>query len=419
MDRIKMILVTVSFLRNDEPQEPYGISCLVDAFNSDNQKGDTILPYIIDCNKYWNNITEDYDIDWEKLADEAATSIIASGCNVAAFSCFAWCSLFCKLVLRKIKGHKNIEKIVFGGPTIVGGLEAMQNEYPQADLFIESYGEKVFANMRKYFSENNKYVIDLPDFSTLQSPYLSGRVVVSKGMTVRMELRRGCCFQCTYCRYKDNTRKIYCIGNTDRWKREVMLFKNSKVKKINVLDAFFDEQGKNKKLGLDFLKYCKQVGLEAEISLQIRPECLGDDYLEIVSQMPNVILEIGIQSLDEKVMKAIKRGNREKVLKTLGRVAELGVRTEITLIYGLPHQTAQSFENDLCYLDGLGFETISAFQLSIYNGTEMGKTYKDYGLIVKRDSVGVLKVYDNPTHDIDLMKEIYRVFKERKMRKAA
>jgi tRNA A37 methylthiotransferase MiaB len=321
--------------------------------------------------------------------------------------------------LRKIKGHKNIEKIVLGGPTIVGGLEAMQNEYPQADLFIESYGEKVFANMRKYFSENNKYVIDLPDFSTLQSPYLSGRVVVSKGMTVRMELRRGCCFQCTYCRYKDNTRKIYCIGNTDRWKREVMLFKNAKVKKINVLDAFFDEQGKNKKLGLDFLKYCKQVGLEAEISLQIRPECLDDDYLEIVSQMPNVILEIGIQSLDEKVMKAIKRGNREKVLKTLGRVAELGVRTEITMIYGLPHQTAQSFENDLCYLDGLGFETISAFQLSIYNGTEMGKTYKDYGLIVKRDSVGVLKVYDNPTHDIDLMKEIYRVFKERKMRKAA
>jgi len=419
MDRIKMILVTVSFLRNDEPQEPYGISCLVDAFNSGNQKGDTILPYIIDCNKYWNNITEDYDIDWEKLADEAATIIIASGCNVAAFSCFAWCSLFCKLVLRKIKGHKNIEKIVLGGPTIVGGLEAMQNEYPQADLFIESYGEKVFANMRKYFSENNKYVIDLPDFSTLQSPYLSGRVVVSKGMTVRMELRRGCCFQCTYCRYKDNTRKIYCIGNTDRWKREVMLFKNAKVKKINVLDAFFDEQGKNKKLGLDFLKYCKQVGLEAEISLQIRPESLDDDYLEIVSQMPNVILEIGIQSLDEKVMKAIKRGNREKVLKTLGRVAELGVRTEITMIYGLPHQTAQSFENDLCYLDGLGFETISAFQLSIYNGTEMGKTYKDYGLIVKRDSVGVLKVYDNPTHDIDLMKEIYRVFKERKMRKAA
>ena len=218
-----MILTAVSFLRNDEPQEPYGISCLVDAFNGGNQKGDTIQPYIIDCNKCWNDITGDYDIDWENLADEAATNIIASGCNVAAFSCFAWCSLFCKLVLRKIKGHKNIEKIVLGGPTIVGGLEAMQNEYPQADLFIESYGEKVFANMRKYFSENNKYVIDLPDFSTLQSPYLSGRVVVSKGMTVRMELRRGCCFQCTYCRYKDNTKKIYCIGNTDRWKREVML----------------------------------------------------------------------------------------------------------------------------------------------------------------------------------------------------
>ena len=419
MERIKMILVAVSFLRNDEPQEPYGISCLVDAFNNGNQKGDTIQPYIIDCNKYWNDIRQDFDVDWEKLADEAAATIIASGCNVAAFSCFAWCELFCRLVLRKIKGHKNIEKIVLGGPAIIGGPEAMQNEYPQTDLFIESYGEKVFADLRKYFDENKKYVLDLPNFYELQSPYLSGRIPVSEGMTVRMELRRGCCFQCIYCRYKDDKRKIYLIGNDERWRSEVMLFKNAKVKKINVLDAFFDEQGKNKKLGLDFLKYCKKVGLEAEISLQIRPECLDDDYLDIVSQMPNVVLEIGIQSLDEEVMRAIKRGNREKVLKTLDRVAELGIRTEITMIYGLPNQTAQSFENDLYYLDGLGFETISAFQLSIYNGTEMGRTYKDYGLIVGRDSVDVLKVYDNPTHDIDLMKQIYQGFKEGRMLKAA
>lgn len=419
MKKLNVILTAVSFLRNDEPQEPYGVSCLVDAFNSGNQKGDTIKPYIIDCNRYWNIIAGDYDIDWEKLADEAAAKIIASGCNIAAFSCFAWCEVFCKLVLHKIKGHKNIEKIVLGGPAIVGGLEAMQNEYPQADLFIESYGEKVFANLRKYFSEGNKYVIDLPDFSTLQSPYLSGRVMAVKGMTVRMELRRGCCFQCTYCRYKDDTRNIYCIGNSDRWKREVMLFKNAKVKKINVLDAFFDEQGKNKQLGIDFLKFCKQVGLKADISLQIRPECLDDDYLGMVSQMPNVILEIGIQSLDEKVMRAIKRGNREKVIQTLERVFKLGIRTEITMIYGLPYQTAQSFENDLYYLDYLGFENVNAFQLSIYNGTEMDKTYMNYGLKVRRDNFGVFLVNDNPTHDIDLMKEIYRVFKERKMRNVA
>ena len=198
-----------------------------------------------------------------------------------------------------------------------------------------------------------------------------------------------------------------------------MLFKNAKVKKINVLDAFFDEQGKNKQLGIDFLKFCKQVGLKADISLQIRPECLDDDYLGMVSQMPNVILEIGIQSLDEKVMRAIKRGNREKVIQTLERVFKLGIRTEITMIYGLPYQTAQSFENDLYYLDYLGFENVNAFQLSIYNGTEMDKTYMNYGLKVRRDNFGVFLVNDNPTHDIDLMKEIYRVFKERKMRNVA
>lgn len=273
--------------------------------------------------------------------------------------------------------------------------------------------------MRKYFSENRKYVLDLPDFCELQSPYLSGRISVSEGMTVRMELRRGCCFQCTYCRYKDNKRQIYRIGNSERWQRELQMFKKAKVKKINVLDAFFNEQGRNKQMGLDFLKYCKQIGIDADISLQIRPECLDDEYLDVLSQMPNVIVEIGIQSLDEKVMKAIKRGNREKVLLTLEKVAKLGIRTEITMIYGLPYQTAESFKKDLYYLDGFGFDALSAFQLSIYNGTELYETYQDYGLKAKPDNLGVLMVYDNPTHDIDLMKQIYQDFIESKKSKAA
>ena len=315
-----MIITAVSFLRDDEPQEPYGISCLVDAFNNGKMKGDSITPFIIDVNKYWNYGKQDFCIDWHKLADYAADYIIRSGCNVAAFSCFAWCEEFCRLTIKKIRGHKNIDKIIIGGPSIIGDIDFLLEKYKDADLLIESYGEKVFANLRYYFHSSKKYVKDLPDFCELQSPYLSGRVSVKQGLTVRMELRRGCCFQCTYCRYKDSERHIYKVGNTERWQRELQIFKKAKVKKINVLDAYFNEQGRNKRMGLNFLKYCKQIGLDADISLQIRPEYLDDDYLTIISTMPNVIVEIGIQSLDEKVMLAIKRGQRDKVLLTLKKL---------------------------------------------------------------------------------------------------
>ena len=51
MKTIKMILTAVSFLRDDEPQEPYGISCLVDAFNSGN-----LFPLLISSKKVSSEI---------------------------------------------------------------------------------------------------------------------------------------------------------------------------------------------------------------------------------------------------------------------------------------------------------------------------------------------------------------------------
>ena len=186
-----------------------------------------------------------------------------------------------------------------------------------------------------------------------------------------------------------------------------MLFKAAKVRKINVLDPYFNDRRTGfKSISLEFLKLVKEIGIKADVSLQIRPEMLTDEYLDIAETMPNLIFEIGVQSLDNKVSTVINRGgDNGKVVEQLKKVAKRGIRTEITLIYGLPCQTAESFRKDVDLLKTFGFSKITAFPLQIYRGTEMFDEYQDFGLKVKPNDLGIFEVCDNPTHDIEEMRK--------------
>ena len=309
--------------------------------------------------------------------------------------------------------------IVMGGPMVCGGLETLRKEYPFADFFIESYGEKVFSNLEEYLScaekNGNPLIKDLPVFEKLTSPYLFHDLIpLKEGVTVRMELRRGCLFNCSFCRHRNPDKKVFCVGCMEAHREELMLFKAAKVRKINVLDPYFNDMRAGfKRISLEFLHLLKELKMTADVSLQIRPEVLTEEYLDIAETMPNIIFEIGVQSLDNKVTMAIKRGgDNKKVVEKLTEVARRGIRTEITLIYGLPYQTAESFRNDVNFLKIFGFSKITAFPLQIYRGTEMFDKYQHYGLKAKPNDLGILEVCDNPTHDVEEMRKIASLLSE-------
>lgn len=411
LKNLKVLLVSTNFCRPDEVRTPYGISCLLNAFRHGKNNG-SIETLTYDLNGHFNGNLGKFFINYEKTATLIAEKIVENGCNIAAFSVFAWSDELFKKTMAILGSCKKRPIIVMGGPMVCGGFETLRKEYPFADFFIESYGEKVFSNLGEYLSRaeksGNPLIKDLPEFEKLDSPYLSGLIPLKEGMTVRMELRRGCLFNCSFCRHRNSEGKIFCVGCMEAHRQELMLFKAAKVRKINVLDPYFnDGRAGFKDISLEFLKLVKELEITAEVSLQIRPEMLTDEYLDIAETMPNLIFEIGVQSLDNKVTTAIKRGgNNRNVVEKLTEVAKRGIRTEITLIYGLPYQTAESFRKDVNMLKTFGFSKITAFPLQIYRGTEMFDEYQRFGLKVKPNDLGILEVCDNPTHDIGEMRKI-------------
>ena len=411
LKKLKVLLVSTNFCRLDEVRTPYGVSCLVNAFVCGENNG-TIETLTYDLNGHFSENLGKFCINYEKTAAVIAEKIIENGCDIAAFSVFAWSDKLFKKTMAILGSCKKRPIIVMGGPMVCGGLETLRKEYPFADFFIESYGEKVFSNLGEYLSRaeksGNPLIKDLPLFEELTSPYLSGLITLKEGMTVRMELRRGCLFNCSFCRHRNPEKKVFCVGCMEVHRQELMLFKAAKVRKINVLDPYFNDGRKDfKGISLEFLKLLKELKITADVSLQIRPEVLTDEYLDIAETMPNIIFEIGVQSLDDNVTTVINRGgNNRKVVEKLTEVAKRGIRTEITLIYGLPYQTAESFRNDVNILKTFGFSKITAFPLQIYRGTEMFDEYQAFGLKVKPNDLGILEVCDNPAHDVDEMRKI-------------
>jgi len=409
---LRVLLVSSNFCRKNEPRDAYGASCLAGAFNnSPANAGDTLDVFTSDLNRF-QKASGDFDIDWNLVASEIVTRALIGGYNVVAFSVFGWFEKAVTLAGKELRMRDPSVFIMLGGASIFGTEAELRGRFPFADMFTLSYGEKIFANLRHYINQGVARVMDLPKFGELESPYLSGAISLEGGIdTVRAETRRGCSFRCSFCKHRDTlSGKVYRIDNCERHLDEIKLFKARGVKKLNVLDPLFnDHEGHH---GEQYLKLIRKLGFDGKVTLQIRPELLTEHFMEEASLNPNVIFEIGVQSLDPDVLKTIQRGSHRteaQLREKLGRCRELGIATMVTLIYGLPLQTYDSFARDIGIVKSYGVGKVGAFPLQVYAGTKLAEDIGQYNLTMKEDAFCIPEVVDNPTHDFEKMRELAQV----------
>ena len=85
---------------------------------------------------------------------------------------------------------------------------------------------------------------------------------------------------------------------------------------------------------------------DAEVSIEIDPRYATDDQLKVIRDVGFNRISMGLQDLDERVQRAINRIQPYDLMqRTMERLRDLGFESiNIDLIYGLPYQSAQSFE---------------------------------------------------------------------------
>ena len=137
------------------------------------------------------------------------------------------------------------------------------------------------------------------------------------------------------------------------------------------------------------------VAENAEITMEANPDDLTLSYLSSLSPLPFNRLSIGIQSFDNHKLKEINRrhdaGQAKKAVKIARRCGFNNI--SIDLIYGLPGQTLNEWENQLEEAFELDVEHISAYGLTYEEGTLLWKQRKK-GLIKAVEDEVTLQMFD-------------------------
>ncbi len=381
------LFISFDLIREGEVNQSLAIASILACLKSNAKLQDKIIFHHLSINSFkFGNQTSD-EILYDYLKDYNFYKI-----DIIAISAYIWNEFLTnKLILY-------IRKIGFKGKVILGGYQITYSEqrllktfYPKADIFVSGYAEKSLETL--FLNENfsQPFWNESVDFSQMPSPYLTNELFVPFGAKmIRLETKRGCPYRCTFCAHRDlSFNKVY-KHPLEKIFEEIYYIKNKQIKRVNILDPIYN-------VGKDYLNVMSEINRvkpEATFTLQTRFENIkgkeGKKFLELCAD-GNYHLEFGLQTTNESESEIVNRKNDiKKIEQSLNLLKEHNVSYEISLIYGLPTQTLDTFKASIEFIEKNGCKMIKAYPLMLLRGTKLFEQRENWGL--KEDIIGEFSI---------------------------
>ena len=152
---------------------------------------------------------------------------------------------------------------------------------------------------------------------------------------------RGCPHDCIFCNQKKITGVSTDITSEDV-RNIVDEYLTTIDKDASVEIAFFG--GSFTAIDIDVQKSLLSVakeyvdkGLVQDIRMSTRPDCIDDEILTMLKEYKASIIELGVQSLDEDVLRDSIRGHHaQEVFKSAKLIKDYGIKLGLQMMVGLP-----------------------------------------------------------------------------------
>lgn len=195
-----------------------------------------------------------------------------------------------------------------------------------------------------------------------------------------------CRSKCQYCDFyslttkDDNLLDGYLDAVCDHIKEAGPLAPNYKVDSIYFgggTPSFFGADGLA--IILTAIRRCFDVTADAEITFEANPDSVNDKLLHRLRAEGFNRVSLGIQCDNDEILKRIGRPHTyAQAVSAFQRIRKAGFRNiSVDLIYGLPGQTLQSWQDTLDHVLQLNPEHISCYGLKLEEGTPLYE-YRDY-----------------------------------------
>lgn len=203
-----------------------------------------------------------------------------------------------------------------------------------------------------------------------------------------------CRSKCQYCDFyslttkDDNLLDGYLDAVCDHIKEAGPLAPNYKVDSIYFgggTPSFFGADGLA--IILTAIRRCFDVTQDAEITFEANPDSVSDKLLHRLRAEGFNRVSLGIQCDNDEILKKIGRPHTyAQAVSAFQRIRKAGFRNiSVDLIYGLPGQTLQAWQDTLDHVLQLNPEHISCYGLKLEEGTPLYE-YRDYAALPDDDA---------------------------------
>lgn len=112
-----------------------------------------------------------------------------------------------------------------------------------------------------------------------------------------------------------------------------------------------------------------------------RPDCIDSDLLDWLAEMSRdyfVMVEYGIESTDDKILKHINRGHDfASAVRAVTETAGKGIYTGAHLIFGLPGESREHIIDSAAVISALPLSSLKIRQLQLVKETLMAEEYRN------------------------------------------
>jgi len=294
------------------------------------------------------------------------------------FSSYVWNHQYNLEVARQVKKKFPDCQIVFGGPSVSINDKNFMKENTYIDYAVYLEGEISFRDVLldilgydvEFFgvaTQKNKpsgKPRRIQDLDIIPSPYTAGYfdhvIERHKGPNVlfnaTIETNRGCPFQCTFCDWGQTTAGKVKKFQMCRVHEDLLWCAQNDIDLVSNADANY---GAFKERDMEVAKYFVKLNKQYGAPRQFNSSWHKNQTPEVVSIAEEFVKHglirkygVSFQSMDDKVLKAIKRKNitleqYDKILE-MARKYKVAVSSDVML--PLPGQTVQSHLDELDFM---------------------------------------------------------------------
>ncbi|CDZ75063.1 radical SAM domain protein [Peptoniphilus sp. ING2-D1G] len=128
---------------------------------------------------------------------------------------------------------------------------------------------------------------------------------------------------------------------------------------------------------LKIAKKYKDRGIVKSIRLSTRPDCIDEKILNNLKNFCVDTIELGVQSLDENVLKFSNRGHNSKcVYESSKLIKDSGFKLGLQQMIGLPGDNKELSYYTACEFKKIGPEFVRIYPTLVIAGTKMAKDYE-------------------------------------------